>query len=216
MSASTLLYGGQATSAFVANPASLDAAKNIFRVRANPSGPEPRLQYKEIKASETVRRWDPLQIEQVSNSDKLLRVLAPGATAGAVLAGDGLNPARYVSAINVTAPATVTKANVIPVWDIFSLQFLVRLYHSTAGSSEAQDVRTVFKPQIPVGATALNTDHYGFGWWVIGTNADNYFMIADMTNQDATNGSLALVEAANEFDVADDFGAYWAQWVGLA
>lgn len=205
-----------APSAYPMSPASMAYAKNVFRVRPNPSGPAPQIQYKEIKASETVRKWDPLSIEQVSNSDKLVRSLAPGSTPGAVLGGDSLAPSRYVAAANYTAPSSVTKANKIAVYDIFSLQFLVRLYSATPGDAEQQDARTVFKPQIPVGGTALNTDHYGWGWWVVGTNADNYQMIADMSNQDATNGGLALVEAANEFDVSDDFGAYWAQWVGLA
>lgn len=209
------LKGGLATSAFITNPSALTSAGKLFRYRPKPGRGTPQVSYVAVKSSETILRDDFLKITQASNSDQVERALDPTGTAGATLAGDSGGIPHFIALHDHTSGASQTENDMIAVYSVYDLQFLMRIYHSTAASSEIEEVRINLRPQIPVGGTALATDFYGWGIFEIGTGSDNYFPIIDATNQDGTNGSLALVEAA-EFGVADDFGAYWCEFTGLA
>jgi hypothetical protein len=207
-------YGGLATSAYPIAPADLDSGNNLFRIRPKP-GRELNVEYMAVQSSETILKYDLLSVTQASNSDEVHRALDPAGSAGANLAGDSGTVPHYIALADNTSGASQTELDTIPVYSLYECQLLVRVYHSTAGSSDNEAVRVNMRPQIPVGGTALNTDFYGWGYWEIGTNSDNYFLILDATNLDGTNGSLAAVEAA-EFASDDNFGAYWCEFTGLA
>lgn len=209
------LKGGLITSAFPVSPTDLDTANNTFRMRLKP-GREPKMEYVPMIANAVVLKDDFLKVTQASNSDAVERTLAPAGSAGATLTGDSGGITRYIAAYDLTATASVDENSVIGVYDVTDFQFLFRLYHATASSAQIQDIRINVRPQIPVGSTAIATDFYEWGWWEIGTGSDNYQPIVDVANQDSTNGGVAIVAAANESDIADNFGLVWVEFSGLA
>lgn len=203
-----------ATSAFPLNPTSLATANNIFRYK--PKGGDPKVHYVPVKSSETIKRNDFLKITQGSNSDQVERALDPAGTAATVtLAGDSGGIPQFIALHDFTSGASQTENDKIACYSVYDLLFLMRIYHSTASSAEIEEIRINVRPNnFPVGGTALATDFYGWGIYEYSTTA--YYPILDATNQDSTNGSLAIVEAATEFDVADDFGGVWVAFTGLA
>ena len=198
------------------NPTSLATAQNIWRIR--PKGgtwDNVPVHYVPVKSSETIKKYDLLKITQGSNSDQVERALDPAGTAATVtLAGDSGGIPHYLALHDKTSGASQTEQDKIAVYSLYDLEMLVRIYHSTASSAEIEEMRINLRPNIPVGATALATDFYGWGIYEYSTT--EYYPILDATNQDGTNGSMAIVEAATEFDVADDFGGVWVAFTGLA
>lgn len=206
-----------AGSAFTKNPTALTAAGVKFPPFRYRDGMEPRIKYVPIKASEVIRKYDFLKVTQVSNQDKVERALDPAGTdATATLTGDGGGIPRYIALETKTGESSVDSKDVIAVYDVQDLEFLFRLYHSTASSSEPQDVRVTLQPKIPVGSTAIATDFYEWGIYEIGTGSDNYFPIVDVANQDATNGGVRIVEIPAEADIDEDFAPVWVTFGGLS
>lgn len=211
------LYGGLATSAFRVNPTALSAAgPPLPRWRPRFSN-MPQVKYVPVKSSETIRYGDFLKITANSSDDEVERALDPAGTdATATLTGDGGGIPRYVSLQTITSAASMTHKDVIPVYDITELEFMFRLYHSTASSAEPADVKVIDYPRIHVGSTAISTVFYEWGIYEIGTGSDNYFPIVDVANQDSTNGGVAIVEIATEAAQGDDFAPVWVVFGGLS
>lgn len=209
----TLLYNGQAGTAWPDSPASLDDAKNIYKgtgIRAvnGAYSLSDLLVYRPATASAVARTGDIM----TETSNKVLRTAAstPAGTGGVTLSGNGGAIPRYVyGGGNQTAAGSVTTANVFAVYPITELELLFRIYHATRATAVASGL--TFS-----GAAVDTGSFYEYGIWEIGSGSDNYFPVLDLANQDATNGSFYPVALGEGFGVSSIYGGVWVRASGVA
>ncbi|KKK49769.1 hypothetical protein LCGC14_3131720, partial [marine sediment metagenome] len=102
-------------------------------------------------------------------------IIDPTGSAGATLSGDASVLPKYIALQTVTAGSSVTLDDTIACVDINDVELLMRLYHTTAGSSEQQDAEFL--------------QPYEWGIYEPDASSAGYYPVIDIANQDGTNGA---------------------------
>ena len=203
------------TTAWPDSPASLDEAKNVYldggglRAFGGARSLSELMEYRPVTASAVLRTQDICAF----TSSAVLRTAGytPSASGGVTLSGNGGAIPRYVyGGENQTAPSSVTVDNTVPVYDISNVMLAGRIYSATRALAVATGLTFGGPAALPT------TSFYEYGNWAVGTNSDNYQLVLDLDNQDATNGSFMPVEMFGGFGRSSIYGVVWMYATGVA
>ena len=185
-----------ATSAFA-----VDSLSKVYRWRPK-AGRSAGVVHAPMKASQAYRYGDILGLDTGATNTPVEPIIDPTGSAGATLSGDASVLPKYIALQTVTAGSSVTLDDTIACVDINDVELLMRLYHTTAGSSEQQDAEFL--------------QPYEWGIYEPDASSTGYYPVIDIANQDGVNGAFQIVEFSSESDPADDYGLVWVETTGLS